>query len=761
MKPSCALIGLLGGYQVLYFRNGKTGSFGPIAFVLALLGTIVATAAPAAAAELTFSPTNIAFGSVVIGTTSPPQTVLATNRSSGAIKFERIVASGPFLTMSNTCGGSLAGSQTCHINVACAPTVLGTVTGTLAFFLNKDQKQTVNLGCTGGSATSVNVSGAAIQNGMSGAGITAVSVNPDGSDSATLGAATTDANGAFSMVVGVQSGPVRIRASGGSYVSEQNGATISSPSPLSVLLPSLQSNLAGLSINPLTTFVDSLAQGNISRGENLATALGNSTASIEQDYGISSDPSTLMPLYTSAAVGSDAGRLGLILGALVSEDQLACASAPGGLVTALSGDIYDGVFDGTKSGATISYCSGNLTAIAGTAQFSDAVSGLHGLTLATSGFTFGGTNNALSLNGVTTADAAGDAAMIEDALAATAPPSINSFATTTPTLNTARSFATATLLPNGKVLIAGGEDSAGFLSSTEVYDPVTNTFAASTPAMNTARAFATATLLPNGKVLIAGGDGSTGYLNSAELYDPGSNTFAASMPLMNAARDFAAATLLPNGQVLIAGGFISSGHTETFLNSTELYDPLTNTFAASTPTMNTGRYAATATLLPNAKVLIAGGYSSNPGPLSSTELYDSVSSTFAASTAPMNIGRAYASATLLPNSKVLIAGGINASFNLLSSTELYDPGSNTFAFSTPAMNAARDEVTATLLPNGKVLITGSAGKSTELYDPVANTFAASTPPMNTARGADRATLMPNGKVLIAGSLLSSVELYTP
>src|SRR5260370_25132543 len=113
-----------------------------------------------------------------------------------------------------------------------------------------------------------------------------------------------------------QAGPVGFRASGGSYVSEADGATISSPSPLSVLLPSLQSNLSGLSLNPLTTFVDSLAQGNISRGQTLATALGNSTTSIKQDYGLSTDPSTLTPLYTPAAVGTDAGRLGLILGAI-------------------------------------------------------------------------------------------------------------------------------------------------------------------------------------------------------------------------------------------------------------------------------------------------------------------------------------------------------------------------------------------------------------------------------------------------------------
>ena len=86
-----------------------------------------------------------------------------------------------------------------------------------------------------------------------------------------------------------------------------------------------------------------------------------------------------------------------------------------------------------------------------------------------------------------------------------------------------RDYATVTLLPNGKVLFAGGRTLISFppyvvdsLNSTELYDPITNTFATSTPVMNTTRAGATATLLPNGKVLIAGGSSSV----AAELYTP-------------------------------------------------------------------------------------------------------------------------------------------------------------------------------------------------------------------------------------------------
>jgi hypothetical protein len=701
----------------------------------------------------------VAFGSVptatATATATPTDTATATATGTATPTATHTATATPTTTPTDTATATSTATNTATATASATATATATATPT--------------------ATPTVSVSGTAIQNEMFNADITAVSVNPDGTDGSMLGFSVTFyASGSFSISIPPSDAPVRLRVSGGHFVSEQNGVTIILPSPLSVLLPSVQHNLSGLSINPLTTFVDSLAQGNISRGQTLTTALSNATATIEQDYGISTDPSTLIPLYTPAAAGTDAGRLGLILGAIVNEDQLACPTplfSGGQLVTALSSDISDGVFDGTKSGTAISYCGGSLAAIAGTAQFSDALSGLQGLALATRAFTFGGTSNALTLNGATAGEVVAEAATIETALAAASPPSVNTFAATTPSMNTARYVATATLLPNGKVLIAGGQNNFASISSTELYDTVTNTFAASTPSMNTARSLATATLLPYGEVLIAGGIGSGSTLNSTERYS--GNTFAASMPLMNSARSGAIATLLPNGKVLIAGG-TSDG--STGLSSTELYDLATNTFApaAATPVMNAGRSWATATLLPNGKVLIAGG-AANPsqfGALNTMELYDPVTNTFAASTPFMNHARYLATATLLPNGKVLIAGGTQDGNYGLSSTELYDPGTNTFVASTPVMNQARFVATAALLTNGKVLIAGGVSfdvgvlNSTELYDPVANTFAATTPAMNMARYSPTETLLPNGKVLIAGgfnlaAFLNSTELYTP
>ena len=152
----------------------------------------------------------------------------------------------------------------------------------------------------------------------------------------------------------------------------------------------------------------------------------------------------------------------------------------------------------------------------------------------------------------------------------------------TGSLNTARYGHTATLLPNGKMLVAGGGGSSGFLSSAELYDPASGTWTA-TGSLNSARYLHTATLLPNGKVLVAGGYygvASTG----AELYDPASGTWTATGSL-NAARADHTATLLPNGKVLVAGGF---GITSGVLTSVELYDPASGTWSA-TGNLNTAR----------------------------------------------------------------------------------------------------------------------------------------------------------------------------
>ena len=224
---------------------------------------------------------------------------------------------------------------------------------------------------------------------------------------------------------------------------------------------------------------------------------------------------------------------------------------------------------------------------------------------------------------------------------------------------------TASLLPNGKVLVAGGLNS-------ELYDPATGTWSI-TGNLNTARLFHTATLLPNGKVLVAGGSGGGAFPNSAELYDPATGTWSVTGTL-NAARNFHTATLLPNGKVLVAGGF-GGVNDDRSLQSAELYDPATGMWS-STGKLNTARCFHTATLLPNGKVLVAAGSmssGSDPDPTIDAEMYDPTTGTWSY-TGSLNTGRILNTMTLLPNGKVLVAGGWDYDFDALSSAELFGSG---------------------------------------------------------------------------------------
>jgi len=239
-------------------------------------------------------------------------------------------------------------------------------------------------------------------------------------------------------------------------------------------------------------------------------------------------------------------------------------------------------------------------------------------------------------------------------------------------LNIARVGHTTTLLPNGKVLVAGAASSfpsSSTFDSAELYDPASGTWTY-TGSLNTGRWDHTATLLLNGKVLVAGGCslGETpcfSRLNSAELYDAATGTWSYTGSL-NTVRNAHTATLLSNGKVLIVGGY-SGGRP-----GAEVYDPSTGTWTYTGDLNSVNSYfIPTATLLFGGKVLVAGVEDGR-----GSELYDPATDTWSI-TASMNTVRQGHSATLLPNSKVLVAGGYDPNFEIfLNSAELYDPGTN-------------------------------------------------------------------------------------
>jgi hypothetical protein len=335
--------------------------------------------------------------------------------------------------------------------------------------------------------------------------------------------------------------------------------------------------------------------------------------------------------------------------------------------------------------------------------------------------------------------------------------------TPTGSLRVGRAGHTATLLNDGNVLVAGGFDWAcppppepcfGFVllvvGFAETYDTPGGIFKSPTQ-MNVPRVFHTATLLQDGKVLIAGGDNRysiTAY-DSAEIFDPSTGTFTPTGNMVSA-RSGHKATLLANGKVLLASGYAGNGNWSA---TAELFDPSSQTFTA-TGSMSVARPWGTATLLKDGKVLFAGGKSGSPLESNATaEIYDPATGTFAL-TGNMNVARSEHTATLLANGKVLMAGGVDASGNDSSTAELFDEPSGVFTL-TGNMVTARDGHTETLLTNGKVLITGGfAGKNVDLssaewFDPSNGTFSVAGN-MEIQRSGHTATLLKNGEVLITG-----------
>ncbi len=369
--------------------------------------------------------------------------------------------------------------------------------------------------------------------------------------------------------------------------------------------------------------------------------------------------------------------------------------------------------------------------------------------------------------------------------------------------HTATLLANGPATTNGKVLVAGGDSTLGTsnpgtitiirgISGADLYDTSTGTFAP-TGSMNSPRFAHTATLLPNGKVLVAGGLGDGGnqvpasnsppVLGSAELYDPTTGTFTTTGSML-VPRTNHTATLISGGRVLIVGGIqdINVGGPGNFhtkgeypysghgLMTAEIYDIATGAFT-ETGSMSTARYGHTATLLTDGTVLIAGGIKSSDGfdggvSTATAEIYDPSTNTFAP-TGSMQAFRDLHAATLLSNGKVLVTGGNWTS----PSAEIFDPATGVFSL-TGSMVMSRSAHTATQLSNGEVLVAGGAttpqciefdqcGVTTiiELFDPANGTFT-SHGSMHTTRSAHTATLLSDGEVLLAGGEAdATAELY--
>lgn len=409
------------------------------------------------------------------------------------------------------------------------------------------------------------------------------------------------------------------------------------------------------------------------------------------------------------------------------------------------------------------------------------------------------------------------------AVLATSPAAAQDAWVATGSLSTARAFHSATLLSDGRVLVAGGCRSLTFpcpsadaLASVELFDPSNGRWQAATPMATVRRGGHTATLLRDGRVLVVGGTGPAGaVLDSVELWDPATRAWTATAPLAAARADHGA-TLLTDGRVLIAGGVDSAGaalttaaiwnpvnglwtmvgalsaarsdHTATllrdgrvmvtggfdgtsFVSSVEAFAPATNTWSGA-GALSSARYLHGSILLPSGDVVVTGGCNGSPcTSISSTESWNP--STGWGAGLPMTMARRNFRLTLLPDGGVLATGGLNDASATTASTELRSSGGT---WTTAAvMTVPRRGHTASLLPDGRVLVVGGRNatqveSSAEIWNPGPGTWTA-LPPLGTTRFWHVAAWLPDSRLLVAAgcgtwgsgcaSFLTSAETWNP
>jgi hypothetical protein len=309
-----------------------------------------------------------------------------------------------------------------------------------------------------------------------------------------------------------------------------------------------------------------------------------------------------------------------------------------------------------------------------------------------------------------------------------------------------RSGHSATLLPDGKVLIAGGmRRNQDFYRSAELYDPATGRFV---PAgdMTEQRVGHIAVLLPSGKVLIAGGWVGRGCTDSAELYDPATGKFAA-IAKMTTRRARPSATLLGNGNVLITGGADHDGPGSS-VASAEIFHAASLSFQP-TGSMHHARVSHTATLLADGRVLIVGGKGESLN--ASAELYDPKTARFTA-TGSLAVARYKHTAGLLPGGRVLVAGGSDDRDwqGKLNSAEIYDVHTGKFSTTSP-LNENRFKLPdeAVQLASGQLLIAGGS-RQVEIYDPQSGKFVLASGQLSDSWHFMSETRLKDGSVLLAG-----------
>jgi N-acetylneuraminic acid mutarotase len=342
----------------------------------------------------------------------------------------------------------------------------------------------------------------------------------------------------------------------------------------------------------------------------------------------------------------------------------------------------------------------------------------------------------------------------------------------TGSLRAFRDFHTATRLGDGSVLVAGGSTGGPATVKAERYDPAAGVWTA-TGSLTTPRESHTATALTDGHVLVAGGltipppGFAAQSTPTVELYDPATGTWASTGSMLDGMIGHTA-TLLPDGRVLVAGGstYVGLGA----IGRAELYDPSTGAWT-ETGSLQTARWNHSAALLADGRVLVAGGITADGAVTSTAEVFDPATGLWT-TTGSTHLRWQGAEALRLAGGRVLLLNGSTETADTSPAPELYDPATGSWT-TTAAPHTSRVFSSATLLADGRVLVAagGLAGKkgitaTAELYDPTSGRWSA-TGAVAVIRRMQTATLLADGTVLIVGGettggkRTASAEVFTP
>lgn len=334
-----------------------------------------------------------------------------------------------------------------------------------------------------------------------------------------------------------------------------------------------------------------------------------------------------------------------------------------------------------------------------------------------------------------------------------------SFAATGSLADGPRMRHAAVRLDDGQVLVVGGSGrlatSGGAHDTLERYNPATETWAV-VATMAVRRNLESVHRLPDGRVLIVGGDDGPTVHATCEIWDPASPSAVSTTGSMGSARWGHAHATLSDGSVLVVGGMSTNTGVVTPMSSVERYDPTGGTWSGKAPMTHARQNTATV-LLADGTVLVTGGDLGHGNGFAGTKTcqrYNPATDTWSSSStedllAPRS---GHAAVRLLDGRVLVIGGGKNATGAYIFSTEIFDPSAGTWS-AAGTIGAGGDKPTLTLLADGRVLAAGGyAGvwlAAADLFDPATGTWT-SLPPMLTPRSSATATLLADGRVLLAG-----------